>query len=388
MERCRQCVMPLHLVKHNRQKVCLYCQESKLLGAPNLEEKRKDFHSLIESYKGRGKRYDFLVPLTGGKDSTYVLYYLTRVLGASRVLAFSWDHLFHRQASWANMEKAVAAAGVDFQVYRIIDVETTRAVIRGFYRTFGHTCMCCRVLLVPVIGNVAIRNEIPLVVSGENPGQALARGTHDKPGAISPHQEIVDRLGTISYLLRKALAVEMPERIGEVEEEILGGFRRGLHHRDFTWPHYVDMGAYIDWYQMDENTFLKTLSDAFGFQKGSDTFTHTSCSLERLRGYQEYNFGRISKTGYTGEISQFVRSGVLTREKALLELERLGMTSSLPDESEHYCRETGLMMEEFRRHLGKPFPLSVRAHFGRVIAGQRVRRLWPGKGRSQTKVRL
>jgi hypothetical protein len=355
---------------------------------PDLEKRRQDFHSIIQSYKGRGKRYDYLVPLTGGKDSTYVLYYLTQILGASRVLAFTWDHLFHRKTSWANMEKAVAAAGVDFHVYRIIDVETTRAIIRGFFRRFGHTCMFCRVLLLPIIGNQAIRHEIPLIVSGENPGQALARGTHDKAGPISPRQEAVDRIGTISYLLRKALADEMPGRTREIEEEILGGIRRSLRQRDFSWPLYVDTGAFMDWYQEDESSFLKTLSDAFNFQKASDTFTHTSCVLERLRGYQEYNFGRINKTGYTGEISQFVRNGVLTRQEALLELERLGMTESLPDEAQDYAREIGLTMEEFRQLLGMPLPFSAQAHFARVVAMQVLRRLGPKKGRSQTKVRL
>lgn len=380
--------MPLHLVKHNRDKICIHCQQNKRTETPDWEKRRQDFHAIIQSFKGRGKRYDFLVPITGGKDSTYVLYYLTQVLGASRVLAFTWDHLFHRQTSWANMEKAIAAAGVDFYVYRIIDVETTRAIIRGFFRRFGHTCMYCRVLQVPAIGNVAIRYEIPLIVSGENPGQAHARGTHDKPGPISSRQDAEDRFGIISYLLRKALAVEMPGRAREIEEEILGGIGRGLRQRDFSWPMYVDMGAFLDWYQEDESSFLKTLSDAFHFQKASDTFTHTSCALERLRGYQEYNFGRINRTGYTSEISHFVRSGVLTRQQALGELERLGMTESFPDEAQEYAREIGLAMEEFSQRLGMPLPLSVRAHFAGVGAIQVLRRLWPKKGRTQIKAPL
>jgi hypothetical protein len=379
MERCSQCVLPLKHVKHNRQNICIYCQQKKSPEKSDWEKRKQIFHDIIQSYKGRGKRYDFLVPLTGGRDSTYVLYYLTKVLGASRVLAFTWDQVFHRKLSWTNMASAVAATGVDFQVYRIIDAETTRAIIRAFFRRFGYTCMACRVFLSPVIGGMAIRNEIPLIVTGENPGQAYMRGTHEKSGPVSVLQDVGDRLATVHYLMRRGLEKDMPERMEEIEEETLGCFYRGLRQPEFAWPEYVDMGTYINWYQEDESTFLKTLSDALNFQRGSDTFSHTSCSIERLRGYYEYHFGRIEPTYYSGEISLFVRNGVLNRQQALLELERLGMTDSLPEEAETYCQEIGLTMEDWHRYFGKPLPLSVKAYFVRAAALRRLKSFWHPK---------
>jgi hypothetical protein len=203
---------------------------------------------------------------------------------------------------------------------------------------------------------------------------------------ISTRPEAVDRINTLSYLLRTTLADQIPECYPQIEKEILGTIGDALAKPDYAWPEFIDMGGFMDWYQEEESLFLKKLGDAFQFQKASETFTHTSCLLERMRGYQEYKFGRINKTGYSSEISHFIRSGVLTREQGLAELEQLGMTEKLPDCAEDYLRETGLTREEFLRHLGKPLPLGVKVHFAKVMARQKLRSLFSQKGRTQTRV--
>lgn len=277
------------------------------------------------------------------------------------------------------MENAIAATGVDFVSYRIMDAETTRAVYRALFRKFGYTCIICYLLQSAVVLNQAIRHEAPFIVVGRTPGQAYLRGT-DLPEPISPRQEVKDRLGIFTYLLRKTLRDEIGKnRTEEVIEEILGNIRRGLRDKDFPWPKYVDVGAYMNWYQEDESSLLKKLSEAFKFQKPSDTLTHTSCMLERVRGYQEYNFPKVDKTGYSSELSHFVREGVVTRQEALIELEKLGMTESVPDEVQDYLKEVGLTMEEFQQRLRKPLPLFIRAYFARVLAMRALRRLWPKK---------
>lgn len=379
MERCSVCVLPLHLVKHNRENVCIHCQKFKRVESAHWEERRQILHSIIQSYQGRGEKYDFFVPITGGKDSTYVLYYLTRVLGVSRILAFTWDHLFHREASWTNMKKAIGATGVDFVVYEILDRETTRAVHRGFFGEFGHTCIICFTLQAVLIMNQAIRHRIPLIITGRNPGQAYVVGSHHKPGVRSPKEETY-RFSLLAYLLRKAVGDEIPEKAGEILEECLGNIQQALQRQDFPWPQYLDLGAFLDWYDQEESCFLKTLGDAFGFQKPSNTFTRTSCKIERLRGYQESNIAKIDKTGYASEMSHFVRSGVLSRQAALLEMEKLGMTPFFPEEAQIYTSTLGLSMEEFEKGLRRPLPFSVRAQYARSSAIRALKGLWPKKG--------
>jgi len=362
-ERCKRCVLPLNQVRHNQEGICIHCQIAEKAEEPDWEKSQRLFGSLIKSFVGKGKKYDFLVPITGGKDSTYVLYYLTKVVGVSRILTFTWDHLFHRPTSWENMKNAVSASGVDFYIYRIFDAETTRSVHRGLFKLFGHTCTACFLLQPAIILNQAIRHGVPFIISGRNPGQAFAHGTADPTRPRSSHPEVENRFNTIFQVLRKALLPEFGNRTGEVLEEIVGGIHRAWKQRQFPWPHYVDMGAFMNWYKGDETSFLKTLEDAFQFKKPSDTFTRTSCQLERLRGFQEFNIGKMDKAGYAAELSHFIRSGILSREIALNEMKKLGMAEEFPEEALIYLQELGLSKEEFTQRLHQPIPYFIRAHF-------------------------
>ena len=45
-----------------------------------------------------GKRYDLLIPFSGGKDSTYQLYFMRQRYPHLKILAVTFDHLFFRKA--------------------------------------------------------------------------------------------------------------------------------------------------------------------------------------------------------------------------------------------------------------------------------------------------
>ncbi|HQH27883.1 MAG TPA: hypothetical protein PLP17_10850 [Oligoflexia bacterium] len=62
-------------------------------------------------------KYDCLVPISGGKDSSYVLYYLAKVLGL-RVLAFFFDNGFICSFARENVQNMCGSMGVDLVIER------------------------------------------------------------------------------------------------------------------------------------------------------------------------------------------------------------------------------------------------------------------------------
>ena len=62
----------------------------KLIGV----RKKEIFESLINEYRGKGD-YDCIVPFSGGKDSTYVLYKVVKEHNL-KPLVISFDHGFYR----------------------------------------------------------------------------------------------------------------------------------------------------------------------------------------------------------------------------------------------------------------------------------------------------
>jgi tRNA(Ile)-lysidine synthase TilS/MesJ len=67
---------------------------------------------IIETSKAKKQgEYDALVPLSGGKDSTYILYLAVKVYKL-KVLTMTYDNGFVSQPAVDNMERAVKKMGV------------------------------------------------------------------------------------------------------------------------------------------------------------------------------------------------------------------------------------------------------------------------------------
>ena len=77
MKRCIKCILPevYPNIAFDNEGVCNYCKERQTiqyLGSSKLEE-------TLAQFKSSGGKYDCLIPISGGKDSTYVLYQISKV---------------------------------------------------------------------------------------------------------------------------------------------------------------------------------------------------------------------------------------------------------------------------------------------------------------------
>lgn len=121
---CCRCVMDNSSDKEilfDQHGFCNYCVESynKIgkLYFPN-EEGREKLKTLIADVKkdGEGKKYDCIMGISGGLDSSY-LAYLGYKWGL-RVLAVHVDDGFDTQISSSNIKKLIKATGFDFEVIK------------------------------------------------------------------------------------------------------------------------------------------------------------------------------------------------------------------------------------------------------------------------------
>lgn len=119
---CTRCIMndmsdKMILFDDNGQ--CNYCTKAyDNIGEryfPNEEGKRR-LEKLLEEVKesGKGKKYDCIMGLSGGLDSSY-LAYLGHKWGL-RVLAVHIDDGFDTEISKSNLHKLIAATGFDYEV--------------------------------------------------------------------------------------------------------------------------------------------------------------------------------------------------------------------------------------------------------------------------------
>jgi len=126
-----------------------------------------DLRGVFDALPGReDRRYDCMMLLSGGKDSTYALYQLVEM--GLRVVAWSLDNGYISDGAKANMRRAADDLGVE------LVWGTTPAMNRIFVdslRTFSNVCQGCFKTIFTLALTEARRREIPVVVTGLSRGQ-------------------------------------------------------------------------------------------------------------------------------------------------------------------------------------------------------------------------
>jgi hypothetical protein len=181
MNSCKRCLLPGKApgADIDSSGLCALCRSYKPGDAQAADSVRKvreaDLDAAIASARGRGP-YDCLVPLSGGKDSVYLIHKLKNELGL-RVLAHTTD-IDIGEVAWANIRRAVDKLDVEHLVYRPSQDFYRRLFrwllmnqeARGAVHTISY-------VYAPLFeGNalkVATDMGIPLVLAGYSPGQPL-----------------------------------------------------------------------------------------------------------------------------------------------------------------------------------------------------------------------
>src|SRR3989304_10290489 len=100
---------------------------------PTGEQGKKKLAKLVEKIKdsGRGKEYDCVVGVSGGRDSTYTLF--TAVKLGLRPLAAHFDNGWNSEIAVANIKNAVRKLNVDLYTH-VADWEEFKSLQLSFLR--------------------------------------------------------------------------------------------------------------------------------------------------------------------------------------------------------------------------------------------------------------
>lgn len=117
---CTRCIIDTTApgVTFDEQGICNFCKVHDRLEKrfPLNEESRKKLNRIFEEIKrqGKNKKYDCIVGISGGRDSTYHLYLMKKVFRL-RPLAVHFNDGFGNPVAGENMVKATEKLGVDLK---------------------------------------------------------------------------------------------------------------------------------------------------------------------------------------------------------------------------------------------------------------------------------
>jgi N-acetyl sugar amidotransferase len=122
-------------ITFDEEGVSNFCQlqEKMMQEHPRGEKGRQDWDKLVEAMKaaGKGKKYDCLVGVSGGVDSSYLLH-IAKEYGL-RPLAVNLDNGFNSEIAVQNIFKVTSRLEIDLETY-VIDYEEIKDLLRSYMK--------------------------------------------------------------------------------------------------------------------------------------------------------------------------------------------------------------------------------------------------------------
>jgi len=314
LKRCTKCITPEthETIMFNDKGICNVCDNIAIKENIDWVSKKKDLDQLIEHYRGKYD-YDCLVPFSGGKDSTWALYYLVKHYKI-KPLVVRFDHGFLRPNIEENTKRTLRKLGVDFHHFTPNWNVVKKLMLQAFLEK-GDFCWHCHTGISSYPMQVAINYNVPLIFWGEPSAEYTAYYSYDQPEEVD--EKKFNRCGA---------------NLGISADDMLVRFRGDLDPRDvkpYSYPPLKDLrkigyrsvclGSYIPW---DVKKQSKIIQDELGWKGDEVENVPTQYTYEKIECYMQgvRDYIKFIKRGYTRPThlaSIDIRNNRMEREEAL-----------------------------------------------------------------------
>lgn len=314
LKRCSHCVLPEthESIIFDEEGVCNVCHQIEYKKERiDWEKRRQELDELISVYKSKNT-YDCIVPFSGGKDSTWTLYFLVKKCGL-KPLVVQFDHGFMRPNLRENNERTFKKLGVDVLSFRP-NWQVVKKVMLESLKRKGDFCWHCHTGIFAYPMQIAVKFKIPLIIWGEPSAEYTSYYSYDQ-------SEEVDERRFNRFINLGITAEDMVGMLdGSVTLRDLDPFRypplkdlRAISYRS------ICLGSYIPWDVKKQMAIIKKELEwhgdkVEGVPPGYD-YEKIECFMQGVRDYLKFlkrGFARV--THLTGID---IRNGRISRESAM-----------------------------------------------------------------------
>lgn len=171
MNYCKKCVMPDTKpgLRFNKSGVCFACINAEKKTKINWEKRNKLLHKICDEIRGKNKNgYDCVVPVSGGKDSMYQTYMMSKIYNL-KVLAVSVPQHCQTEEGIENLNSLVTNLNVDLIKVTIRHKTHKKLRLIGL-KEMGNPSYSEHKSVFAGVTRVALNFKVPLVVWGEDIG--------------------------------------------------------------------------------------------------------------------------------------------------------------------------------------------------------------------------
>ncbi|GIW10392.1 MAG: LPS biosynthesis protein [Dehalococcoidia bacterium] len=310
LRRCSRCLIPEthETIVFDEEGVCNICRaHEKKREKIDWAARRAQFEALIERVRGK-YAYDCIVPFSGGKDSTFTLYYLVREYHL-KPLVVQFDHGFLRPKLVEQNIRTLKTLGADFLSFRPNWKVVQKLMLESLKRK-GDFCWHCHTGIFSFPMQIAVKFQVPLLIWGEPSAEYTAYFDYDD-------MEEVDEKRFNRFVNLGITADDMVGMIEGVEPRELEPFRYPpLRELRRLGVRSVCLGSYIPW---DPKKQAEIIRRELGWEgnvvegvPAEYYYEKVECFMQGVRDYLRYLKRGYGRTAHLASLD--IRNGRLDRE--------------------------------------------------------------------------
>jgi hypothetical protein len=308
----------------DKEGVCNFCKNYKKIeyykGAEALKNKILSYRNMLGS-----SIYDCAVGFSGGRDSTYLLFYLSKVLNL-KMIAFNIDVGNVPVETRQNIENITKLLNIDLVTKRYPYHENCfRHHLKAWLHRpspamIGVLCAGCKLGVAEGVYKLIQEYQIPVYISGGTPFE----GNSYKTDLLRINQNSKTNssliLGYFLQIVKNVKWIINPYAVCIQAKEFMAHYGH-RYKKKLRRKGYIGILPYFQYLRWEEKKIIDTIENELGWSKNNQTGStwRGDCNIALLKLY-------LYKTllGYNDKddsLSDLIRDGQITREEALQRLE-------------------------------------------------------------------
>ena len=346
---CKKCLYPdtKPQLIFNDDGICSACTNHILKDTIDWQQKKKELLEILERHRNKDKtNYDCIIPVSGGKDSTYQTYMIKKEFGLNPLVVNFHPH-DQTEIGRKNLEnlKKIGVDCIEFTPNPEIYLKLARFGLKelGDFQWPEHL----GIFSVPV--QIAVKYNISLIIWGENPQLEYGKPTDINKDTVLD-REWTEKNG--GYFLDKVKPIDMVKYGFSLDD-----LRPYIYQSDEDIKRVgitgIFLGSYLKWNIFEQLELVKNI----GFSENTENKEGTYDRWENLDVYftvfhdyfkfLKYGFGRA-----TDHASIEIRSGRITREEGLELVKQY--EGKIPRKYlEEFLKFADILMDEFLKICSK-----------------------------------
>ena len=336
---CKRCIMDTSVknISFDKNDYCEYCNDFLLRTnnkSINSNSKKNELSEIISKCKenGKGRKYDCLVGISGGVDSSWSL--VKAVESGLRPLAVHMDNGWNSELTQNNIYNLVTRLGVDFQTH-VIDWQEYKSLMQAF---FDADVVDIELLydnaMIAVNYKYASKYGIKYILSGDNNQTEGFRIPDDWVW----HKYDVQNIKDISKGYTDLITFPAISTLKKKYYEKVRG---------------IDWVNFLDYFTYDKHKVIEELMAEYSYKPYP--YKHYESIFTRF--YQGYILPeKFSIDKRRLHLSNLIAAGQLMREEALRTMNSIAYPSidDLENDKIYFLKKMDWSEDELKKYINRP----------------------------------